>query len=46
MLIQRLNSIYLSHVSNITVNILYKVQLKDMHYNLHKHFFTNRIVAQ
>jgi len=34
----------LSHVSNTRGNI-YKLQLTHMHYNLPKHFFSNRIVA-
>ena len=34
----------LSHVSNTRGNI-YKLQLTHMHYNLRKHFFSNRIVA-
>ena len=34
----------LSHVSNNRDNI-YKMQLTHMHYNLRKHFFSNRIVA-
>jgi len=34
----------LSHVSNTRCNIN-KLQLTHMHYNLHKHFFSNRIVA-
>ena len=32
------------HVSNTRDNI-YKMQSTHMHYNLHKHFFSNRIVA-
>ena len=34
----------LSHVSN-TRGTIYKLQLTRMHYNLRKHFFSNRIVA-
>jgi hypothetical protein len=34
----------LSHVSNTRGNI-YKLQLIHLHYNLRKHFFSNRIVA-
>ena len=34
----------LSHVSNTRGN-MYKMQLTHMHYNLRKHFFSNRIVA-
>ena len=34
----------LSHVSNTRGNI-YKMQLTHLHYNLCKHFFSNRIIA-
>jgi hypothetical protein len=34
----------LSHVSNVRGNI-YKMHLTYMHYNLRKHFFSNRIVV-
>jgi len=41
-LIQRLNSICLVF---LTLEVIYKLQLTHMHYNLCKHFFSNGIVS-